>query len=81
MKPKKTLAQMQREAVEGEGGGCRMCGCKMTEVADSRPLGFASAKRQRRCRNCKEPVTTVEVPVPEGFKIKVVPEDEEEVAA
>jgi transcriptional regulator NrdR family protein len=61
--------------------GCRMCGCMMTEVADSRPTGFASAKRQRQCRNCKEPVTTYEVPVPEGFKVKVVPEDEEEEVA
>lgn len=60
---------------------CRMCGSRATEVVDSRQHGTGPRKRVRRCLHCKEPSTTQEIPVPEGFKVKVVPEDEEEEVA
>ncbi len=59
---------------------CRMCGSRATEVVDSRQQGTGPRKRLRRCLHCKEPSTTQEIPVPEGFTIKVVPEDEEVAA-
>lgn len=76
---RKSLEQLKREARQGEGAdpwACRVCGCRATEVVDSRQHGVGPRVRQRRCLHCKEPLTTQEVPVPPGFKIVVVSEEE-----
>ncbi len=56
---------------------CRSCGCINWKVKDSRFNGAEPKKRERMCRNCGEPMTTYEVPVPEGFKLAIVPVGDE----
>lgn len=82
-KPPKTLQQMQREAADENPWACRACGCVNWKVRDSRPNGSGPRLRQRACRNCGEPMVTPteEWVVPEGFKVKIVKEDEEECEA
>ena len=74
MSERKTLGQYAAAAGD-DPWACRSCGCRHWEVADSRLAGDFR-KRERRCRNCKEPMRTYEVPVPEGFTLKVVPDVE-----
>lgn len=73
--------QIAAQASGGNPWECRVCGCKDWRVRDSRYNGDGPRKRERACRHCGEPLTTQEIPVPEGFKIKVVPEEEEEECA
>lgn len=54
---------------------CQRCGCRDWRVADSRLVG-ATRNRQRVCRNCATPLPTQEIPVPKGFRIAIVPDDE-----
>lgn len=77
-----TARQLAAQSQGSDPWACRMCGCRATEVVDSRQHGTGPRKRVRRCLHCKEPMSTQEIPVPDGFKIAVVPdEEEEEVAA
>jgi transcriptional regulator NrdR family protein len=73
-----------QELAAGQGRNpwaCRGCGCVNWEVKDSRQRGAEPRKRDRVCRNCGELLPTMEVPVPPGCTLKVVPEDEEEEVA
>ncbi len=57
---------------------CKGCGCVNWEVRDSRQRGSDPRKRERECRNCGQPLTTFEVPVPAGHKLAIVPIEDEE---
>jgi transcriptional regulator NrdR family protein len=60
---------------------CRFCGCKDWRVETSRPIGEVSKERYRVCRHCgQDRRRTEEVPVPRGFKVIVVPDEERDVA-
>lgn len=78
-KQSRSLQQMQFETLlsQCKAGGitCPACGCKDFRVTNTW-LGHDVRKRLRRCRNCGEPVNTLEVAVPEGHKVKVVPKHE-----
>lgn len=63
---------------KGDPWACRSCGCKRWKVVDSRQYGIEPRKRERICGNCGEPLPTQEVPVPPGYKLVVVPEEDEE---
>jgi transcriptional regulator NrdR family protein len=73
---------MQFEALlaQCKAGGitCPACGCRDFRVTNTW-LGEGSRKRLRRCRNCGEPVTTLEVPVKDGFEIKSVPKEKNDL--
>jgi hypothetical protein len=78
----KSLSQLQREAreqqaaeAEADPWACRSCGCRDWRVADSRLRGTGPRRRERICRHCGEPLPTQELPVPDGFKLVVVPEE------
>lgn len=63
-KQMRTLAQMAAAAAKCEDSdawACKACGCRDWRVADSRMVGNAR-KRQRYCRHCGQPMTTLEVP-------------------
>lgn len=55
---------------------CRSCGCCHWEVSDSRHVAGGPRRRWRVCRNCGEPMRTLEIPVPEGHTVQIVPESE-----
>ena len=79
-KARKSLEQMSVEAAEVEGidpWACRLCGCRMWSTKDSRPRGEGPRRRLKICRNCGEPITTYELPVPPGHKLAVLPEAHE----
>jgi transcriptional regulator NrdR family protein len=80
VKPRKSLQQM---AVDGSGANpwaCPRCLCPGPhDVKNSYEAGGVR-KRRRVCRNCKQLIRTGELPVPDGYKLKVVPDDESEVA-
>ena len=68
-KPRKSLQQMQIEALTNEGIGrleCSACGCKNFSVSQSWML-HGVRKRIRRCRNCGMPLTTVELSIADDF--------------
>lgn len=80
---RKSLGQLRREAQEQayresqEGSGvdpwaCPSCGCKDWRIANSHEYG-GPRKRQRICRNCGHELPTLEVPVPAGHTLKVIP--------
>lgn len=75
-RPKKSLAQMALEANTSEDGKlaivCSQCGCRDSRVTNTWTSG-GSRKRLRRCRNCGNPITTLEIPLPDGFDVQVVP--------
>lgn len=76
-KPRKSLQQLANDAVQADGldpWACPRCGCKDWRVVDSRLVGGAR-KRQRACRHCHTNLPTLEVPVPKGFTVMLVPED------
>lgn len=69
-KPRKSLSQLQIEAICNEGIGkleCPQCGCVDFKVTSSWVL-HKVRKRIRRCRNCGMPLTTMEVVVEDDFK-------------
>lgn len=70
----KPLRQYLREAAEVEGAdpwACPRCGCRDWRVVNSHEYG-GPRKRQRQCRNCEYDLPTLEVPVPDGYTLKVV---------
>jgi len=73
---KKTLQQMAIDANTGEDGrlsiACPQCGCCDSRVTNTWNSG-GSRKRLRRCRNCGTPITTFELPIPDGYEVRVVP--------
>lgn len=72
-KPRKSLEQMQIEAMRNEGKSawaCPTCGCQNFKVTNTWFLGD-NRKRLRKCRNCGEPITTCEIPVPDGYSLEV----------
>lgn len=71
-KPRKSLSQMAIEA--GSGIVCPQCECRDFRVTNVWTSG-GSRKRLRRCRNCGTPITTLELPIPEGYEVRVVPTD------
>lgn len=75
-KPRKSLRQLADEAAEADGANpwaCPRCGCTDWRVVDSRLIG-TTRRRQRACRNCHTAIPTLEVPVPKGYTVIVVPE-------
>lgn len=75
-----TAEQLAAQAAGNNPWACPRCGCRGPHrVANSYEAG-GERKRRRICRNCGQGlIRTSEVPVPDGFKVVVVPEDEEEI--
>jgi transcriptional regulator NrdR family protein len=77
-----TARQLQAQTNGTDPWACPKCGCKATEVIDSRRRdGDPARRRLRACLHCHHPRETEEHIVPQGFKVVVVPEDEERAAA
>lgn len=72
-KARKSLQQMRIDAMANEGQNawaCPTCGCRDFRVTNVWYSG-GNKKRLRKCRNCDEPITTCELPVPDGFALQV----------
>lgn len=86
---RKTLADMAAEASNGPGYACSRCGCKDWRGEDGsfvesvrHPKNQQYSRRKRICRHCGQTsFVTMEVVVPEGHTLKIVPDEEEERAA
>lgn len=65
----------------GNPWACPRCGCKGPhKVVNSYDAG-GERRRRRICRNCGQGlIKTAEVPVPDGHKLQVVPDDDDERA-
>jgi transcriptional regulator NrdR family protein len=59
---------------------CPRCQCKGPHDVQNVYEAGGVRKRRRVCRNCKQLIRTGELPVPDGYKLKIVPDDESEVA-
>lgn len=75
--PPKSLSQMAAEAAAQSPAGvnpwaCTRCGCNDWRVAGTYELN-GKRRRQRVCRNCQTPMRTLEIPVPPGHDVVVVP--------
>lgn len=79
MKPRKTLGEMAAGG-NADPWACPRCGCKGPHRVVNSYEVAGERKRRRVCRNCSQLIRTVEVPVAEGQRLKVVSEDEEERA-
>ena len=84
MSLKKTLQQYAMEAEladSKEPWACPRCGCRdlrgetNSEIQSTRhPIKDAVVRRRRVCRHCgQHAIRTEEVPVPDGFKVVVIP--------
>lgn len=87
MSERKSLRELAARAAKNANAGgweCPHCGCKDTKVRKTwHPADPAIfARRSRVCGNCGKsaPSPTTEVEVPKGFKVVVVPDDDEERA-
>lgn len=72
-KARRSLQQMRSDALAEEGKnawGCPSCGCLDFRVTNTWYSG-ANKKRLRICRNCGTPITTCEIPVPDGYLIQI----------
>lgn len=72
-KPRRTLAEMQNEALLGEGDGglkCPQCQCRDFRVSNTWKQG-KYIKRLRKCRHCGYPVNTCELEIPDGHELEV----------
>lgn len=69
-----TLADLAAKSREANPWACPSCGCCDWRVVNSHAYA-GPRKRQRECRNCKAPLRTLELPVPDGFSLQVVPEE------
>jgi hypothetical protein len=61
-KPRRTLQQMQVDAMTNEGNngwGCPKCGCCDLRVTNTW-VSQGVRKRLRKCRNCGTPISTCE---------------------
>lgn len=81
--PNERPTAAQLAAGNANGWACPRCGCrdlrgeKNSGVESTRVAGDA-VRRRRICRHCGQHViVTKEVPVPEGFKVLVVPDEGE----
>lgn len=54
---------------------CPRCGLNSWRVLDSYVVGGRLRRRRRCCLNCRKVIHTDEVPVPEGMRVVVVPEE------
>lgn len=74
----RSMSEMQAEA-NANGIACPRCGCKHIDwdVPESRWFE-GGKKRWRVCRNCKHRIDTVEVHVPNGHKVAIVPVKDDE---
>jgi hypothetical protein len=73
-----SLSQLRTQSAAGEGSdawSCPRCGCRDWRVINSHLRG-GERRRQRACRHCGEPLRTLEVPAPDGFKVQLVADDE-----
>lgn len=69
----KTPDEYIAEANGADGWECPRCGCKEWRVVNSYMQGDGR-NRRRVCRHCGQGLLrTTEVPVPDGFTIKIVP--------
>lgn len=74
----KTPEEWAAEAAGTDPWACPRCGCRDSRVIDSRFNG-AERVRLRVCRHCNTPLPrTREVPVPDGFKLEIVPDADDE---
>ncbi len=76
-----SLEEMRAQGNGATAGACSRCGCRHqleAPVESSYLVDQGMARKRRRvCRNCGQEVfRTTEVVVPDGHKIKIVPEDE-----
>jgi hypothetical protein len=74
-RPRKTLRQLSAEATNPRDPWACRCGCKKTEVVRTALRGGVR-RRERRCLDCGEPMDTLEIPVPPGMRLVVIPETE-----
>lgn len=73
-KPRKSLQQLATEAAQVDGAdpwACPRCGCKDWRTVDSR-FRNGCVSRKRACRHCSTPMSTQELPCPDGFQLMVV---------
>lgn len=87
MKPRKTLSQMAAEG-NASNGACPRCGCKdwrgenNSSVESTRRPAGRGIIRRRICRHCGQVgFKTEEVVVPDGCRLVVVQDDEDEERA
>lgn len=77
---RKSLEQMHIDAITNQHGLlailCPACGCRDSRVTNVWTVG-GTRKRLRRCRNCGTPITTFELPIPDGYDVRVVRRDED----
>jgi hypothetical protein len=66
-KPRKTLGEMAAEqhGKDFNPWACRSCGCCHWKVTRSQFQDGVGRRRERLCRNCGEPMVTIELPVKE----------------
>jgi transcription elongation factor Elf1 len=57
-----TLRQLADKAKGEDAWSCRVCGCRDWRVSNTYINGGVR-KRNRICRNCGEPLATIEIPV------------------
>lgn len=74
-----------RQLAAGSSGSdpwaCPRCSCKGPHRVETTYDAGGQRKRRRICRNCSQLIRTGEMPVPDGFKLALVPDDEAEDAA
>lgn len=76
--PHERLSIAQIIAARNGSGGmweCPTCGCNGWKTVNSHENG-GPRKRQKVCLHCGTPVRTLEVPVPDGYTLAIVPEGE-----
>ena len=73
-----TARQLAAQSAGGNPWACPRCGCAGPhKVLNSYEVG-GERKRRRVCRHCNQLIRTVEVPVPDGHRLEVVSEDDDE---
>lgn len=80
--PEERLSARELAAVSNgaDPWACPRCGCKGPHRVETTYDAGGQRKRRRICRNCKQLIRTGEMPVPDGFKLALVPDSEAEVA-
>lgn len=73
----KTPEEWAAEAAGAKPWACPRCGCEGPHRVETTYDVGEERKRRRICRNCgKGLIRTVEVPVPDGHKVLVVPDED-----
>lgn len=74
-RPRRSLKKMQLDAITNQHGllaiSCPACGCRDSRVTNVWTVG-GTRKRLRRCRNCGTPITTLELPIHDGYDVRVI---------